>query len=74
MATKNLDALKARLYEAFDLAVIEGNSYIASCDTKNLTIGSQALLAATKIAEAIVSVEREQRKAAETKVARLAGK
>ena len=61
MTNKTLEDLKRELYEAFDKAMIKSHRFMAAGgEVEN---GTKLLGCASKIADSIVNIEREQREA-----------
>jgi hypothetical protein len=61
MATKNLDEVRAKLYQAFDNAISAyGDMSMSGANTHEKVVSkSQALGAAAQVAQALTSVEHE---------------
>lgn len=71
MATRNLEDMKNRLYEAFDKALDSSRFSSAGYSEKDAQISAAYLAAASEAAKAIVIIEREQRQAKERGFGRL---
>ena len=62
---KNLDKMKSDLYEAFERAVAVGLADMEVNAINNRALAAEVLKSVAAMAEAIVSIEREQREAQE---------